>query len=63
MAYLIPHVAIFLSRRLIVQRRMKLSHDFFSVRCLVTYFSLRLCLQFYAEPGVFQRVEVTNQPI
>jgi len=31
--------------------------------CLITYFSLRLSLQFYAEPGVVEWAEVTNQPI
>lgn len=34
-----------------------------SFGCLITYFSLRLSLHFYAVPGVVERVEVTNQPI
>lgn len=31
--------------------------------CLITYFSLRPSLQFYAVPGVVEWIEVTNQPI
>ena len=31
--------------------------------CPITYFSLRLSLQFYADPGVVEWAEVTNQLI